>query len=206
MTQRELSPVFAEIKEDYLQQILAKWDQFDLETLGLERGDDGIEVSFFKRKYLVTPEGIQGGDRHLLEHMTYVIISQYLLGPARQAPGPKEWVSYKGLADAAPYSEGFQNTVERKIAQVFSGRLSELAARSGELGGYEPEQSYSYDLVQCFQALPAVPVLLLFNDAEDMFPAQCSVLFQSDCAGYLDMESIAMVGMSLSTFLTGSQA
>ena len=206
MTQRELSPVFAEIKEDYLQQILAKWDEFDLETLGLERGDDGIEVIFFKRKYLVTPEGIQGGDRHLLEHMTYVIISQYLLGPAQQAPGPKEWVSYKGLADAAPYSEGFQNTVERKIAQAFSGRLSELAARSGELGGYEPEQSYSYDLVQCFQALPAVPVLLLFNDAEDMFPAQCSVLFQSDCAGYLDMESIAMVGMSLSTFLTGSQA
>jgi hypothetical protein len=59
--------------------------------------------------------------------------------------------------------------------------------------------------VQCFKALPKVPVLLLFNDEEDMFPAQCSVLFQSDCAGYLDMESIAMVGIGLAVFLTGAE-
>jgi hypothetical protein len=206
MTQQELAPVFAEIKEDYLQQLLAKWDEFDLKALGLERGQDVIEVPFYNRKYVVSAKGVQSGDSHLLEHMTYVTICQYLLGPAKPATGPVEWYAYKQFPNGAPYGEGFHNVVERKLARVFSGRLEELRERCAEQGGFLPEQSYSYDLVQCFQALPKVPVLLLFNDAEDMFPAQCSVLFQSDCEGYLDMESVVMVGTSLMAFLTGGES
>lgn len=203
MAEKELAPVFAEIKDDYLQQLLAKWDEFDLESLGLERGKDNILVPFFNRKYMVSAEGVQGGDSHLLEHMTYVTICQYLLGPATPASGPVEWLAYKQFPNGAPYGEGFHNVVERKLARVFSGRLDALRERCALLGGFEPEQGYSYDLVWCFQALPRVPVLLLFNDAEEMFPAQCSVLFQSDCEGYLDMESVVMVGTCLMAFLTG---
>lgn len=206
MGKRELAPVFAEIKEDYLQQLMAKWDEIDLPTLGLDRDGDSIEVPFYNRRYVVSAEGIQSGDSHILGHMTYVTISQYLLGPAKPAKGPVDWASFKEFPDGAPYGGGFQDVVERKLAQVFSGRLDELKARCEELGGFQPEKGYSYDLVRCFQALPKVPVLLLFNDAEDMFPAQCSVLFQSDCAGYLDMESVVMVGTSLMVFLTGGDS
>jgi hypothetical protein len=206
MTKQELAPVFDEIKEDYLKQILANWDDIDLEALGLVRGKDGIEVPFYNRRYLVSPDGIKGGESHILGHMTYVTISQYLLGPAKKATGPVDWASFKEFPDGAPYGGGFQDVVERKLAQVFSGRLEELRKRCEELGGFQPEKDYSYDLVQCFQALPKVPVLLLFNDEEDMFPAQCSVLFQSDCAGYLDMESVVMVGTSLMVFLTGGDS
>jgi hypothetical protein len=206
MAEKELAPVFAEIKEGYLKQIIAKWDEIDLPALGLERGGDSIEVPFYNRKYVVSAEGIQSGDSHILGHMTYVTISQYLLGPAKPATGPVDWASFKDFPDGAPYGGGFQDVVERKLAKVFSGRLEVLKARCEELGGFHTEQNYSYDLVQCFQALPKVPVLLLFNDAEDMFPAQCSVLFQSDCDGYLDMESVVMVGTSLMVFLTGEDS
>jgi hypothetical protein len=206
MSERELAPVFSEIKDDYLQQILAKWDEFDLEALGLERNEDSIEVPFFNRKYVVSTGGIKGEDSHLLEHMTYVTISQYLLGPAQPARGPVEWFAYKQFPNGAPYGGGFHNVVERRIAQVFSGRLDALRERCAQLGGFPSEQDYSYDLVQCFQALPKVPVLMLFNDAEEMFPAQCSVLFQSDCEGYLDMESVVMVGTGLMAFLTGGNS
>lgn len=55
----------------------------------------------------------------------------------------------------------------------------------------------SYDLAAQFVALPRVPLLLLFNDADDEFPARCSVLFQEHADRYLDPECLAMLGRRL---------
>jgi hypothetical protein len=40
-------------------------------------------------------------------------------------------------------------------------------------------------------------VLLLFNDADEDFPASCSVLYERRAERYLDMECLAMLGMML---------
>ena len=45
----------------------------------------------------------------------------------------------------------------------------------------------SYDLSMRFDALPKVPLLLLFNDKDDGFPAQCSVLFEKRTEKFSDM-------------------
>ena len=42
-----------------------------------------------------------------------------------------------------------------------------------------------------------MPFLLLFNDADEEFPAQATILFQKNAASYLDMECLAMIGGSL---------
>jgi hypothetical protein len=52
-----------------------------------------------------------------------------------------------------------------------------------------------------FNALPRVPVLLLFNDADDEFPAHCSLLFEGRAEKYLDAECLAILGMLLSVYL-----
>jgi len=49
--------------------------------------------------------------------------------------------------------------------------------------------------------LPKVPVLLLFDDADEEFPAQCKVLFERRAKNYLDPECLAILGMLLSDFL-----
>jgi len=46
-----------------------------------------------------------------------------------------------------------------------------------------------------------VRVLMLFNDADDEFAAQCAVLFERRAEKYLDMECLAMVGMLLFEYL-----
>jgi hypothetical protein len=43
--------------------------------------------------------------------------------------------------------------------------------------------------------------LLLFNDADKEFAAQCMVLFERGADKYLDMECLAMVGMLLFEYL-----
>jgi hypothetical protein len=52
-----------------------------------------------------------------------------------------------------------------------------------------------------FDALPRVPVMLLFNDADDEFPAKSSVIFERRAEHYLDSECLAMVGRCLFNFL-----
>jgi hypothetical protein len=42
---------------------------------------------------------------------------------------------------------------------------------------------------------------MLFNDADEEFPAQCAVLFERRAENYLDMECLAMVGMLLFEYL-----
>ena len=55
-----------------------------------------------------------------------------------------------------------------------------------------------------FKSLPKIPVLLLFNDSDEEFPAQCTVLFERSAENYLDMECLAMVGMLLFEWLKRS--
>ena len=79
--------------------------------------------------------------------------------------------------------------------QPFDAQKLEAACR--RIHGEPPAASFSYDLCMQFNALPKVPVLMLFNDADAEFPAQCSVLFERRAEHYLDMECLAMVGMLL---------
>jgi dienelactone hydrolase len=50
-----------------------------------------------------------------------------------------------------------------------------------------------------FEMLPRVPVFFRFNDRDDLFPAQTSILFRQSAEKHIDMECLAIGG----TYLTG---
>ena len=56
-----------------------------------------------------------------------------------------------------------------------------------------------------FNALPKMSILLLFNDKDEEFSAECSVLFQKQAEYYLDPESLAMTSAFLSKKLIDSK-
>jgi len=116
-------------------------------------------------------------------------------------PTESDWVTYKDFKDAAPFVWGFLNNAEKPISRVFSGRLSDLKQACGKLSGRPVDVGVSSDLVIRFDALPRIPVLMLFNDRDEDFPAQCSLLFERRAEKYLDMECLAIVGLALSEWL-----
>lgn len=156
-------------------------------------GQDAV-IPFFDRIYRVSGRGITdptGRQPHL---SVSVILSKYLLMCPMIEPLAGTWMSYKDFKDAAPLISAFSNTVTRPIAETFSGRLTALETAGKKIGGYPPAEQFSYDLAMQFDALPKVPVLLLFNDRDEEFPAQCSILFEKRVEKFLDMECLAMVG------------
>jgi len=60
-------------------------------------------------------------------------------------------------------------------------------------------KNVSYDLSVRFKALSRIPIILNFNDKDDMMPANAGFLFQDNADKYLDLECLSII----CTYLTG---
>ena len=190
-----------ETYQNYLHQI-AKIDMDSRsEKLGGTVEGNQVIISFFGRPYRISGQGIKDPSGEQPAIGISVVICKYLLLCPEIPSLDKEWVSYRDFKDAAPLAGSFVNNTERAIAHNFSGRLDELDGACKRLGGWNPGLDLSYQLIIKLYPLPKVPVLLLFDDVDEEFPAQCKVLFERRAEHYLDPECLAILGMLLSDFL-----
>ncbi len=197
----EKSDIFDKTYDHYIKKIAALDFSTIAVNLGVKTDGETVTIPFFNTPYSVTREGVLTPDRKPAAFGVGVVLCNYLIQCPSEIPRAKEWHSYKDFRDAAPLVGTFANTVERPIAENFSGRLSELEKAGRILGGIEPVETFPYDLNMLIQALPRIPLLLLFNDADDEFPADCKILYEKRTENYLDMECVAIIGMLLSEFL-----
>ena len=162
-------------------------------------------IPLFGRHYRVSKDGITNPEGNAPRFDICVILCKYLLLCPDKAPKETEWVSFRNLKDSGPLTTYFANDVERAIAAHFAGKLEKLQASCRQLGGYPPGMQAAYDLSMQFDALPRIPVILLFNDTDDdqgiIWPASCSLLFEQRAASYLDPECLAMTGSLLYSWL-----
>ena len=195
------SPVFEKTYKDYLEQVTKIDVRSIKETLGVRVEGNATVIPLFGKPTRVSARGIieQSGQRPSFD--ICVILCKYLLLCPDSTPKETEWTAYRDFKDAGPLTTYFANDVERSIAARFSGRLRELETAGKALGGCSPGIKLSNDFSMRFEALPRVSLLMLYNDADEEFPAQCSVLFQRRAERYLDAECLAMVGRLLFTNL-----
>ena len=193
--------VYQQTYKDYLSRIAGIDLKFAANKLDLQMSGDAVIIPFFGKSYRVSTKEIAdpaGKQPHL---STSVILCKYLLMCPMIVPLGGNWMSFKDFKDAAPLIQAFFNTVTLPIADSFSTRLADLEIAAKNIGGYPPADDFPYDLSLQFDALSQVPLLMLFNDKDEEFPAQCSVLFEKRVEKLLDMECLAMVGMLFGEYL-----
>jgi hypothetical protein len=193
----EKASVFEETYHNYLAQIAELDFKKIADQLGAEVVDDELIIPFFGKPHRISAEGITDPSGSRPTFSVCVVLFKYILLCPDNDPIEAEWVSFKDFKDSAPFYGAFVNYTEAPLAKYFSGRLKDLENACREIHGHSPAATYAYDLCMQFNALPKIPVLLLFNDADDEFAAQCRVLFERRAEKYLDMECLAMVGMHL---------
>jgi len=193
--------VYEKTYEDYLAQIRAVDLHCVKQNLGVEVEGNKIIIPLFGKPHKVSENGITdpSGKKPTLD--ICVILFKYLLLCPDIFPKEKEWVSFRGLKDSGPLTKYFANDVERAISTYFAGKLEEMEEASKALGGYTPAIEVTYDLAMQFDALPQVPLIMLYNDTDDEFSAKCSILFELRAENYLDAECLAMLGRLLFTYL-----
>ncbi|HCY84021.1 MAG TPA: hypothetical protein DHV36_02680 [Desulfobacteraceae bacterium] len=203
------SPVFDRHYEDYLKQLAA----MDLSAVGSELGGEvtdtpeGVRVTFryLGRTYHVSSQAILRPDGSRAGYDACIVLCRYLImgrdrgktASGRNTKDNTEWVGFRDLKESGPLTVYFKDNVESALTCVLTGKTDAAKAICATLEGRVPAIDLNYDLVMEIPCLPQIPMLLLFNDAEDGFPASCSVLFRGDVETYLDAECIAMTGYRL---------
>ena len=197
----EKPSVFKETYQNYLDQI----GKIDLDSRAEKLGGriikDEMILSFFGQPYRISSRGIIDPSGKQPPMGISVVLCKYLLLCPAILSLDKEWVSYRDFKNSAPLVHSFVNHTERPIARNFSNRLEDLAAACEKLGGKDPDLALNYQLIMKLYPLPKVPVLLLFDDIDEEFPAQCKVLFERRAEQYLDPECLAIMGTLLNNFL-----
>jgi hypothetical protein len=195
------NPVFEQTYQHYLRQL----GPLDLpaiaDRLRLDHKNGFLYIPFFNRIYGASPEGILDSSGKRAPFDVSVVLFKYLIMCPPQVPADCSWASYKDFKDAAPLVSTFSNRAEGVVTRHFTDRLEVLESACRQMQAHIPEIDLSYSLARQFQALPTIPLLLLFNDAEEGFPAQCSILFERRVEHYLDMESLAILGMLFAGYL-----
>jgi hypothetical protein len=195
------SSVFEETYTNYLAQIVGLDFKKIADRLGAEMVAEELIIPFFGKRMRISAAGISEPSGGRPNFSVCVVLFKYLLLCPDHDPVEKDWVSFKDFKDSAPFAGAFFNYTEVPLAKHFSGRLEDLKVACQGIQGHPPAATFSYDLCMQFGVLPKIPVLLLFNDDDEEFPAQCAVLFERRAENYLDMECLAMVGMLLFEYL-----
>jgi len=174
------------------------------ELLGVRKTGPSFVVDFFNRKILVSKQGVMDAQSLELTSAVKVLLLKYLLlcpdiiHEATHNETTNKLVTFREFSNAGPLFSSFTTNTAKIIETTFSGNLAKLEAQCARFGGTLVKTA-SHDLSVRFRALPRIPIILNFNDREEMMPANASFLYHDNADTYLDLQSL----MVTCTYLTG---
>ncbi|MCP4366943.1 MAG: DUF3786 domain-containing protein [Deltaproteobacteria bacterium] len=169
------------------------------EILGIRQKNGSLIFDFFNRQIIFSQDGIDDAKGIPLTDAVKDVLCQYLLMcPDPMYENSDKLVTLREFSESGPLFSRFTANTGKIIETTFSGNLEKLISRCLALDGTILKNT-SYDLSVRFKALSRIPIVLNYNDIEDMMPASAGFLFQDNADKYLDLKSLSI----LCTYLTG---
>jgi hypothetical protein len=203
------NPIFKKNYEDYLKQ--CETADFALLSpvldIEVDEARRTARIPFFQTTYTVSPSGVVDCNGNRADYDTCIILLKYLLMCPKQVPLEKDWVNFRDLKSSG-YTQhaSLADYAVQSIAKYYAGNRSRLTSAIKALNGKQPNTDYPYDVSAQFVVLPRIPVLFLYNDADEHAPARAFMLFERRAEHYLDPECLAMIGSSLFRHLKRTEA
>ena len=97
-----------------------------------------------------------------------------------------EWVPFRDVKGASPFAPAFDKNVLKTFARTFTGKTQQLKEAAARLGAVTVKQGDAGFILKCFDC---IPIQYLFWDADDEFPAQGNILFDSGVTDFIHVES-----------------
>lgn len=194
------NPIFKENYGGYLRELENVEFSVAGQILDIEVDEDRrvARIPLFMAPYRVSRFGVVDLDGKRPDYGTCVVLLKYLLMCPRIIPAGNEWVNYRDLKSSGTTQDAsLIDYAMRAISKRYAGHKNQLAAAVMSLGGRQPGMDYPYDVAAVFTALPRIPILFLYNDADEQFPAQASILFEQRAEQFLDAECLVMIGLYL---------
>ncbi len=194
--------VFEETYRNYLARIADLDLNARADVLGADAEGADLVIRLYGSPYRLSRQGVFKPSGEPVNYAVCVVLCCYVLQCPDSTPPAGEWVTYREFKDAGPLVGYFTANTNKIIETSFAGNLPGLEEACRRLGGRAFDDGAGHDLSVAFDFLPRIPVRLRFNDRDDEFPAQCSVLFRRSAEAFLDMECTAIGGTFLAGHLT----
>lgn len=189
--------VFTETYNNYLAELSRIDFLAKAEILGASQVDGALLIPLYDRVYRCARDGIScAGDQSDNPAVRVILLKYILDAPWQMPPANDVLKSYREFKDAGPLISYFTTNTCKIIETTYSGNIVGLAQRAEEIGG-QIVPADCYGLSVRFWALPRIPVLMNFNDRDELFTASCSILYTGSAEYFLDMECLAMTGTLL---------
>ncbi|MCP4672727.1 MAG: DUF3786 domain-containing protein [Desulfobacula sp.] len=169
------------------------------DILGGRCKNNSLTFDFFNRKIVVDKDGISAFDNAKITFAIKFLLCQYiLLCPERLPEKSSKLVTFREFKNSGPLFSRFTSNTNKIIETSFSGNIEKLEKQCLKLGGIIMETA-NYDLCVRFKALHRIPIIMNFNDKDELMPAQAGFLYHGDAQEYLDLECLSIT----CTYLTG---
>ncbi len=195
-TMEKRNPIFAQNYERYIRQL----DDIDLSrchsvlSITVDANNGTAQIPFFKTLYTVSRFGVVDDQGKRPDYGICVILLKYLLMCPQRIPPGTDWVSYRDFKDSGQaQNAGLASYASQAISNRYAGNVGRLKEAADALHGRPPGAEFPYDISVIFKALPRLPILFLFNDKDEQFPSQTSILYERRAASFLDAECRVMV-------------
>ena len=162
-----------------------------------------LKLPYFNSHILIDAEGIRRLDDVDLTRWEMVFIYNHMAQGGTRTPTGR-WKGFEELPNTISKIKTMSAQVESPLVDRFHGRLEALAQCAVGIGGKMVTGiENSADAAFRFQALPRVPVMVLFwdEDPDDGFAATAKLLFDETIIHHLDIESIVFLGERLRQML-----
>jgi len=165
----------------------------------IKPGRNNINFDFFNQKILfLENQFYDAEDKPITDSIQNVFLEYLSKDPDEKTYDSNRLVTLREFPDSGPLFSRFTANTSKIIETTFSGKLESLKIQCAALGGIVME-NHSYDLCIRFKALNKIPIILNFNDQDDVLPANALFLFYDNAISFLDLKSLG----TLITYLTG---
>lgn len=162
-----------------------------------------FQLPYFNQEHFISyPTGEvktkQGGE---IDQSDHLMIIQYLNGQAPIIPTNK-WISFLELPGGPNHYPPFLKRGIEPLASKFGNDLEGFCKVAKNLGGQEIKMGDQAFLIPAF---PYLPLAVALWQADEEFPAQANILFDSSNLQYLPTASLYILGINLSFKLRGEK-
>jgi len=168
-------------------------------ALALQVSGEAIVIPFFGILHRASGDGVFDERGQAATPAVACLILDYLLRCPAEKPQTDTWIAFREFPGAGPLMGHFTANTNKLIESHFVGRRAALVLACSRLAGRVVRGMAGVDCCVELEALPQFSMRLIFNDRDDDFPAQGTLLFRQSAGALLSLQSVAVAA----TWLAG---
>jgi hypothetical protein len=173
-------------------------------TLYEQTGDGSGEFRFqlWGRAVVLTYPTLQIQDADSREDLSTFdqTMVLYYFNTCDGTPMAASWIAFSELQDGRFYSQAFQGYTGRQLVKAFDNDLEAFESAARAAGGekrFPMAGAPLGDAAFAFQALPRVPLLVVYWLGDEDFPPNSQILFDAAIDHHMPTDACAILGSTL---------